>query len=125
MKRRHAGGAAMQAEMVKRKSRDIVDRLRAAAGEAESRQQSRLLLAGADAIDELRIDCAEAYLVVGAMGLRKERFTSRDVVRALDNLAAAASGWPRKHKDLVPWPKSVPQRKQSASPARKTRKPRK
>lgn len=59
-------------------------------------------------IDRLRRDCAEAYQVMGAVLLNQVyepvRYTEEDAVRALDNLWAAASGTPRPHEDLLPWP---------------------
>ena len=107
----------------KSKTRDIVDRLRSAADAAESSQQARLLRASANAIEELRRDCAEAYLAVGHIGLSKEPFADKDVLRLLDNLSCAANGWPRKHDDLLPWPKPVRQRKTAgrAAPSRRPR----
>lgn len=59
-------------------------------------------------IDRLRRDCAEAYQVMGSVLLNPVydpvRYTEEDAVRALDNLWAAASGAPRPHEDLLPWP---------------------
>lgn len=58
-------------------------------------------------LEQARRDCAEAYQVVGQMlGTASERmsWTDDDVVRALDNLSAAANGEPRPHEDLLPWP---------------------
>lgn len=59
-------------------------------------------------IDRLRSDCAQAYQVIGAALLAPADppdWTEDDVIRALDNLAAAANGGIRPHDDLLPWPK--------------------
>lgn len=58
-------------------------------------------------VDRLRRDCAEAYQVCGGalLGDDGKFWTDDDAERVLDNLSAAASGEPRPHDDLLPWPK--------------------
>ncbi len=56
-------------------------------------------------IRRLRVDCAEAYQVIGAMSDRRLDFGHPDVQRALDNLNAAVNGDPRPHDDLLPFPR--------------------
>lgn len=53
----------------------------------------------------LKRDCAEAYQIIGAMSDESYPFDHPDVQRVLDNMSAAASGRPRPHEDLLPWPK--------------------
>lgn len=50
-------------------------------------------------VAELERDCAEAYQVVGALWPPGDPA----VVKALDNLDAAATGKPRPHDDLLPF----------------------
>lgn len=52
-------------------------------------------------VARLRDDCAAAYLFVGRtmMEPNREPFTQDEVVRVLDNLAAACNGEPRPHPD--------------------------
>jgi dihydroorotase len=56
-------------------------------------------------IDNLRNVCADVYQVVGALSHYANVFCTKDIERALDNLAAAADGRRIPHKDLLPWPK--------------------
>lgn len=64
------------------------------------------LEAAAEEITRLRGDCAEAYQVIGAGMLGDPvPYAPNDVERVLDNLSAAASGTPRPHDDLLPWPR--------------------
>jgi hypothetical protein len=55
-------------------------------------------------ITRLRLDCAEAYHVVGSLASHLDCLDHPDVVRSLENLAAAAKGKKRPHEDLLPWP---------------------
>ena len=57
-------------------------------------------------IDRLRRDCAEAYQVIGC--LAGDFFNDDAVIRAMDNLFAAANGDPRPHEDLLPFELSQP-----------------
>ena len=54
-----------------------------------------------------RIACAEAHQVLGALAHHVGLFDHPDVIRALDNLSAAADGRPVPHTDLLPWPKEA------------------
>lgn len=58
-------------------------------------------------LDRLRRDCAEAYQVIGAMASTDVplNLDHPDVIRALDNMSAAANKQPRPHDDLLPFPK--------------------
>jgi hypothetical protein len=91
-----------------------IERIEALAKSAPARAQVLAadtvlaLCALAREVERLRYDCAEAYQVIGA-GLVDPPmpYTQDDVVRALDNLVAAANGDPRPHDDLLPWPASA------------------
>ena len=56
-------------------------------------------------IDRLQRDCAEAYQVVGVLAHHAGLLGHRDVIRAMDNLAAAAAGRRRPHSDMLHFPK--------------------
>ena len=58
-----------------------------------------------DQIDRLQVDCAEAYQVIGSLAINPLPPDHRDISRALDNMSAAASGEPRPHNDLLPFPR--------------------
>lgn len=59
-----------------------------------------------DEINRLRLECAEAYQVIGALSMYAGVFEHPDVIRALDNLHAAAMGHARPHAEILPWPKT-------------------
>jgi hypothetical protein len=54
-------------------------------------------------ISRLRRDCAEAYQVVGDLAGRAGASEHPEVIKALDNLSAAADGKPRPHANLLPF----------------------
>lgn len=54
-------------------------------------------------ITRLKRDCAEAYQAVGALAAAASLLDHPDVVRAMDNLAAAVDGRRRPHADLLPF----------------------
>lgn len=72
----------------------------------KSRRYINTLIAEqATEISRLRRDCAEAYQVVGVLAEHYGAFDTDDVTRALDNLSDAGNGRPRRHDDLLPWPR--------------------
>lgn len=52
--------------------------------------------------ERLRLDCAEAYQVIGALAGRAGLLNHATVEKALENLDAATRGDPRPHADLLP-----------------------
>ncbi|WP_146208731.1 hypothetical protein [Azospirillum sp. TSO22-1] len=54
-------------------------------------------------IERLRRECAEAYQVIGALAATVGASGMPDLVKVLDNLAAASNGKPRQHSDVLPF----------------------
>lgn len=54
-------------------------------------------------LDRLRRECAEAYMVVGALADMAEVFETDAVEKVLDNLSAASHGDKRVHDEVLPF----------------------
>jgi hypothetical protein len=89
---------------------DLVGRARhwarIAAAEApgnETAPEDTLWWALAEEIVRLQQECAEAYQVIGAFAAAADVNGGPNLIKVLDNLAAAANGKPRQHPDVLPF----------------------